>query len=276
MHEDSLAAYQQLAGWLAGQARPGECRIIGINGAQGSGKSTLARFLVEVLKKDHDLRCVVLSLDDCYLSHAERQHLARDHHPLLATRGVPGTHDAWGGMLLLKHLRELGMGQSLAIPKFSKAEDDRLPAADWPTVTGPFNLILFEGWCVGTPPQAAKDLAEPINSLEAEEDPDGRWREYVNQQLAAVYAQWYAMLNALIFLKIPGFEQVAQWRGQQEDETKAQAGHGKGLMSTAQLHRFIQHYERLTRHALNVLPQQADACLELDSQHGVADIYYRN
>jgi len=35
----------------------------------------------------------VLSLDDFYLGHAARLQLARDIHPLLATRGVPGTHD---------------------------------------------------------------------------------------------------------------------------------------------------------------------------------------
>ena len=35
----------------------------------------------------------MLSLDDLYLPKAERLRLARDVHPLLATRGVPGTHD---------------------------------------------------------------------------------------------------------------------------------------------------------------------------------------
>src|SRR3546814_3547438 len=35
----------------------------------------------------------VLSVDDAYLEHDQRARLAREVHPLLATRGPPGTHD---------------------------------------------------------------------------------------------------------------------------------------------------------------------------------------
>ena len=37
--------------------------------------------------------CHVLSIDDFYLSKAKRKRLAASVHPLLAIRGVPGTHD---------------------------------------------------------------------------------------------------------------------------------------------------------------------------------------
>ena len=67
--------------------------VLGINGAQGAGKSTLADFLREYLAVAHDRSTVVLSIDDLYLTRAQRQALARDVHPLLSTRGVPGTHD---------------------------------------------------------------------------------------------------------------------------------------------------------------------------------------
>src|SRR4026208_2618132 len=66
--------------------------IVGINGAQGSGKSTLCKCL-EVLLVEHQQRGVTVSLDDLYLTRAERLEAAMDHHPLFATRGVPGTHD---------------------------------------------------------------------------------------------------------------------------------------------------------------------------------------
>ena len=39
------------------------------------------------------LGVAVLSLDDLYLTRAQRQRLALDVHPLLATRGPPGSHD---------------------------------------------------------------------------------------------------------------------------------------------------------------------------------------
>ena len=38
-------------------------------------------------------RAVTFSMDDLYLGRAARVDLARRIHPLLATRGVPGTHD---------------------------------------------------------------------------------------------------------------------------------------------------------------------------------------
>ena len=66
--------------------------IVGINGAQGTGKSTLAKFLSLMLTQQ-PFRVANLSLDDFYLDSNRRDQLARDVHPLLATRGVPGTHD---------------------------------------------------------------------------------------------------------------------------------------------------------------------------------------
>ena len=73
-------------------ARLNKPLIIGINGAQGSGKSTLADYIKSYMcAEGHS--AVSLSLDDFYLTREERFQLSRDTHPLLATRGVPGTHD---------------------------------------------------------------------------------------------------------------------------------------------------------------------------------------
>src|SRR5688500_15694753 len=67
-------------------------RIHAIAGLQGSGKSTLAA-QVAALACERGLRVAVLSVDDFYLGRRERLALARRVHPLLATRGPPGTHD---------------------------------------------------------------------------------------------------------------------------------------------------------------------------------------
>src|SRR5687767_10663938 len=67
--------------------------LVGVSGCQGSGKTTLASLLVLMLRELLGLRAINLSIDDFYLTHAERQTLSRSVHPLLATRGVPGTHD---------------------------------------------------------------------------------------------------------------------------------------------------------------------------------------
>ncbi len=64
----------------------------GLAGLQGSGKSTLAAQLCAALTQ-RGIATLAMSLDDFYFGRGERKRLARDVHPLLATRGVPGTHD---------------------------------------------------------------------------------------------------------------------------------------------------------------------------------------
>ena len=54
-----------------------------------------------LLELVHGLRAAILSLDDIYLSGADRLQRANTIHPLLATRGVPGTHDVGLGLQLL-------------------------------------------------------------------------------------------------------------------------------------------------------------------------------
>lgn len=269
---ETQQSFQQLAAWLVDQRGDTPCPVIGIQGAQGSGKSTLARYLVEHLGQQHGLRIGLLSLDDCYLGRDERRRLARDIHPLLITRGVPGTHDVMLGRRLLKAMRAPGT-RRLLLPVFDKAADDR--AAHWLDIEGPFDMVLFEGWCVGLPAQNEAELVLPINALEREEDTDGRWRRYVNAQLAGPYAKWFSMINTLVSLQIPHFGMVRQWRGEQEHDTAGQAGADRqGLMDDAALARFIAHYERLTRHALTVMPRRADVLLALDESHAVRGLQW--
>lgn len=269
------AFYRELASWMAERARGRRCPVFGINGAQGSGKSTAAAFLDEELRSVHGLRSVVLSLDDFYLPRCARLALAAEIHPLFATRGVPGSHDVALGIETLNRLPSLQPGETLALPRFSKADDDRLPEAHWPSVEGPVDLVLFEGWCVGTPPQPASELALAVNDLETSEDADGRWRRAVNDHLGADYATWFARLDALVFLQVPDFACVRRWRWQQEQDTAATAGSSAAhLQSQIQLDRFIKHYQRLSAHALRVLPARADVLLALREDHRVAAIRF--
>lgn len=249
--------------------------MLGINGAQGSGKSTLAAFLVEHLAAHQGLRALAVSLDDFYLSRADRSRLAATVHPLLITRGVPGTHDVRRGIACLRALRHLQEGQSCALPKFSKATDDALGPEHDRLIHQRPDLVLFEGWCVGTPPQGDAEQTAPVNELERSEDADGRWRRYVNQQLVGAYAEWFAELDALVYLQVPGWTEVRAWRAQQERETAAgHQGHST-LLDDAVRERFLLHYQRLTLHALRTLPDRADALLELDPAHEVAGLRWR-
>ena len=260
--------YVPLAAWIMARKRPGETLLVGINGAQGTGKSTLAAFLKIVLESGAGWRVAVLSIDDFYLTKAERESLAADVHPLLKTRGVPGTHDMKMLTDYLYKLKNLDGDSILPVPAFDKARDDRADEADWPAVMGSVDLIILEGWCVGSKPQANGELETPINSLEEKEDASGEWRAYVNEQLKGPYARLFAQLDALVFLQVPSFDAVHRWRLEQEEKLLASAPEdAPGIMDSQQIARFIQHYERITRNDLAVLPQLADVVLELDENH---------
>ena len=248
--------------------------VLGLCGSQGSGKSTVALFLAELLGAD-GLSTAVLSLDDLYLTHEARQRLARERHPLLATRGVPGTHDVALGVKVLSELAAPAPPHTFALPRFDKATDTRATRVAWPTVTAPVDVVVFEGWLVGARPQPAADLDEPLNALERDEDPGGVWRRDANTALAAAYQALFAKIDLLVLLQPPGFEQVHAWRALQEAKLAARlTGENRagGAMDEAALARFIQHYERLTRWILKEMPTRADVVVRLGREHEVLSV----
>jgi len=237
---------------------------VGICGAQGSGKSTLSAELKVLLEND-GLKVVVLSIDDLYFTRETRLELASNVHPLLRTRGVPGTHDVELGLAVLD---ALGRSGTVSIPAFDKSHDDRVPATQWLEVRAPVDVILFEGWCVGATPQSESSLLVPINDWERKFDPQGVWRRFVNESLAGIYQQLFSRIDLLILLKAPAFDVVFGWRLEQEQrlrETLAKRGrHSAHVMSDTEVLHFISHYERLTRHILDEMPSRADILVALD------------
>ncbi|MEK7342732.1 MAG: kinase [Pseudomonadota bacterium] len=242
--------------------------VLGIAGAQGSGKSTLAGGL-KARMEARGVACALLSIDDLYRTKAERERLAAQVHPLLRTRGVPGTHDVAVGLSVIAALER---GEAAALPRFDKGRDDRAPEAEWPIAAAGTRLLILEGWCVGAAPQPDAALVAPVNRLEAEEDAEGRWRAYVNAALAGEYQALFGRLDALALLAAPGFEMVAQWRGEQEAALRARVGDADGVMDVGQLARFIQHYERLTRHMLEQMPGRATLTIFLRADRSVDHI----
>jgi len=79
----------------------------------------------------------------------------------------------------------------------------------------------------------------------------------------------FFQMELLIFLKAPSFEQIFEWRNLQEKKLRKRVGHSQNLMSKPQLARFIQHYERLTRHCLRNLPKKADVVFDLNEKHQI-------
>lgn len=277
MRQQLQRLYLPLAAWLAHQADT-QPLVLGINGAQGSGKSTLAKILVLLLEQAFDKTVISLSIDDLYKTRAQRRELAETVHPLLVTRGVPGTHDVELGIELLTRLKQ-GVNSKLALPVFDKASDDRLPESNWTQVKAKPDIIIFEGWCVGAVAEDATSLQQPINELETTEDADGSWRHYVNEQLAGPYQQLFDLIDVLLMLKVPDFDKVFEWRGLQEQKLQASLPDSQrqanNTMSEAELKRFIMHYERITRLTLDEMPSRANVVLALDANHQIAQVSAR-
>ncbi|OSZ70914.1 hypothetical protein CAP39_08210 [Sphingomonas sp. IBVSS1] len=275
--------------WLTPQlgARP---FILGLAGAQGSGKSTLAARLAQSLSNRGrncadgdrilapgdrappggdrtagrgDRIAVAVSIDDFYLPKRRRLALAARVHPLLATRGPPGTHDL---PLLLDVLLRVRSGRPVTLPVFDKLADDRLPPQHWRRFPR-IDMLILEGWCIGARAQPAHALAKPVNDLEAHEDPDASWRTHANQALAGPYSRAWAMLDALAFLAAPDWNTVPRWRAEQEAGLSRATG--RVGMDSAALTRFCAHYERLTRWQLADTPRHAGLVLRLDGARRV-------
>ena len=243
--------------------------LVGLSGLQGSGKSTLARQIAAAASA-LGIVTEVLALDDFYRGRGERAVLARTIHPLLATRGVPGTHDL---ALLDRTLRALGNASPrhpARIPRFDKGRDTRLPPSRWRRVSIAPRLILLEGWCVGVEAADRRETTRPLNALEREDDADGRWRACVEAELAGDYAKLWHRLDALIVLAAPDFAIVEKWRGEPERMLRRRGA--PRAMSPSALRRFLMHYERLSRRALKTLPAIADIVVALDERRGVARI----
>lgn len=245
--------------------------VLGLCGAQGSGKSTAALFL-QALLEDHDLRVAVLSLDDLYLTRQARAHLAATVHPLLQTRGVPGSHDVALGIDTMTRLLQAAPGDFTPLPRFDKAQDTQSRRHQWPVFEGPADVVIFEGWCVGAQPQSPDALASPINELERDEDANGYWRQYVNDKLAQDYLSLFRLIDYLVFLRAPSFDCVYDWRTKQERKLADKVrdtGSPTRVMNDAELKRFIMHYERLTRHILQTMSSYADVVFELDEDQRI-------
>jgi len=263
--------YLPLARTLESRRRQGVPLLLGINGAQGTGKSTLADFIQLATASMFGWNAAVLSIDDFYYTRQERQTLADEVHPLLLTRGVPGTHDTSMLAGCLTDLRRAGSEDSVALPRFDKATDDRADRSQWPVVSGPIDLIILEGWCVATEAQPDSELKPAVNDLEREDDADGAWRRYVNAELRLSYEPIFAQLDFLVFIRAPSFDAILRWRLEQEQKLADVSPAGSsGLMSREQITRFIQFYERLTRANLATLPERADVVINLDESHSVA------
>ena len=252
-----FTAWSRLAAIVAPIVVAKNLRIVGVEGSQGSGKSTLSRAIVDALSV-RGVSAATVSLDDFYLGRDARADLAAQVHPLLRTRGVPGTHD-W--QRLTETIQAHEQGRALTIPQFDKGLDDRTD-----DVRVECDCLILEGWCLGVTQQAPDLLETPVNELEAVDDVDRHWRTWVNDQIRHYEPIW-SHIQYWLQLRVPSFEQVYRWRGQQELDLPADQ-----RMSEEDLRRFIQHYERITRHLWSLPSRSPGLSVELNANHDLAKV----
>jgi len=265
----ALEHYVPLLRWLQREMQEysGSTYLLGVHGAQGTGKTTLAQLLCRYIHDVEGRSVISVSIDDFYRTRRERQQLAKSVHPLLATRGVPGTHDVDLALATIRGVRALGTDESIEIPRFDKAADDRAPASDWTSVCGPVDLVILEGWCVGSEPANPESLLEPVNTLERDEDEDGTWRRFVNDSLV-LYQPLFELIDGLLMLRAPSFETALKWR--LEQERKLQRSNMKSsnrIMTETDIRRFVQFFERLTVASDATVAMKADVIVDLGTDH---------
>lgn len=239
-----LAFIQAEAERLIEQVERPEPPVLFLAGPQGSGKTTLTNQLLEQIQDS-----VCLSLDDFYLSKAERQTLAQNVHPLFETRGPPGTHHIDMLANTISELTQLNSGRPVIAPVFDKRTDEVAPHAEWRQIATPPRLILVEGWMLGVSADPEAPSSEPINAVEAQ-DAEGIWRAYQEAMLATTYADIWGLADQFVYLDTDDFANIHQWRAQQEAQTLGLESGTLPEDRRAWLKHFIAHYERLTRRLL--------------------------
>ena len=262
--------------WIAKKVNEKKPLMIGLAGGQGSGKTTISSILTLILKKYFKLNVFKISIDDFYKTRKDRKVLSITKHPLLMTRGVPGTHDI---DLMLKFFKKVKSKKfkSLEVPKFNKAIDDRYKKNLWYKLKSKPDVVIFEGWCVGAQAQKSKQLRKPINSLEKVRDQSIKWRLYVNNQLKTKYKTLFKQLDGLLYLKAKNFNILKNWRLKQERKLWIQTKNKKNLkiMSSGDVINFMQTYQRITQQMFKDAIKNSSIIMNLNNNHQIQNIRFK-
>tara|TARA_Y100001970_G_C14201745_1_gene841508 strand:+ start:208 stop:1134 length:927 start_codon:yes stop_codon:yes gene_type:complete len=262
--------------WIASKVKNKKPFIVGLGGGQGAGKTTITSIISIVLKKYFKLSVFKISIDDFYKTRKERFLLSKKLHPLLMTRGVPGTHDINFILDFFKKVKD-NKFKSLRLPKFNKAIDDRCKKKLWYSIKKRPDVIIFEGWCVGARAEKNNTLKKAINSLEKIDDIKLIWRKFVNQQLKSKYKKLYNQLNCLLYLKVNKFSLLQKWRLKQERKLwlKNKKMSNNKIMSKKEVSRFMQTYQRVTKNMLKGAPKYASIIFNLNSNQQIKSVIYK-
>jgi D-glycerate 3-kinase len=234
---DSVRALQQ----------SGEKPLVqGILGLQGTGKTTLGAALT-VLLRGAGRSVLSWSIDDLYLPYGDRVAL-RSRDRRLIWRGPPGTHDVALGLRVFRDLGDRGL-KKIALPRFDKSchggQGDRA-APEW--IAAPVDIVLFEGWFVGTQPIGPERFDHAPAPIAT--DDDRAFARRCNERLAAYQPLWDCC-DRLLVLYPEDYRASKRWR--QEAEQR-QRDRGAGAMDDAEVDAFVDYFWTALHPELFVLP----------------------
>ena len=250
--------------------------IIGLAGGQGTGKTTISSLIKLILSIYFKLNVFKVSIDDFYKTRKERLRLSKSKHPLLLTRGVPGTHDIDMMNKFFQNVKKKKF-KSMLIPKFDKSIDDRCNRKLWYKVKKKPDILILEGWCVGAKPEKKNTLNRSINKLEMNFDSKKKWRSYVNDQLKNKYAKLFDQLHSLLYLKAKNFAVLKYWRIKQERKLKLKNKRKNNkIMSNLEVLNFMMTYQRITQNMFKIAPKHSSIIIDLNDKHQIKRVKFKN
>ncbi len=263
----SALTYEIAKSYIDLFSRVKDKKTLMIAGSQGSGKSTLSLQIKKYFKKYYSKNVVILSIDDFYLSKHQRKLLAKKYKTnLFETRGVPGTHNI---KLLSQTIRNLKSNKfPLFLPVFDKVADNK---KKYQRKVNKADLIILEGWCVGSKPIDSNYLKKNINDLEKIEDSNLLWRTAYNKALLE-YQKVFKKFGYFIFIKIPNWKFVIDWKYKQELGLRSSNSNNQ---LKKKLYRFILFYEKLSKWMFLTSPSDCNVLITLDKKQTAKKITYK-
>ena len=260
--------------WINKKADKKRPYFVGLAGGQGTGKTTISSLIKIILTRYFKLNVFRISIDDFYKTRKERINLSKRVHPMLLTRGVPGTHDINMMLIFFRKSKSKKLNR-LKLQIFNNAIDDRYNKKKWYDLKKRPDVIIFEGWCVGAKSEKNTTLNKIINSLERAKDQKKIWRKYVNHQLKSKYKNLYSQLNCLIYLKAKNFSLLQKWRLKQERKLWIKSKVKSKIMSRGDVLNFMQTYQRITQNMFRNMPKYASVIFNLNSNHQIKSAVYK-
>ena len=237
--------------------------IQGILGGQGVGKTTLCNVLKLIINY-LGFSVATLSIDDLYLTYAQRQALQKQD-PRLIWRGPPGTHDLNLGLEIIQQCLTVDNSSKILMPRFDKSAFNGAGDRTKPEAVVKPDILLFEGWFVGAQPITEQCFANPPAPILTSEDI--QFAKDNNQRLKAYLPLW-DKLDSLIVLYPEDYRLSKQWRKEAEQKMIAT---GKTGMSDGECDRFVEYFWKALHPELFIEPliQTADIVVEIKSDRSI-------